>query len=98
METAIKVYLNHGIKVYYADGFVSTPMVSMGTKRYGANIGVVLTASHNPPSYGGYKLKSNYGGPLLPDKIQEVEDLIPDHIDASVLNIKIGRASCRERV
>lgn len=92
METAIKVYLNHGIKVYYADGFVSTPMVSMGTKRYGANIGVVLTASHNPPSYGGYKLKSNYGGPLLPDKIQEVEDLIPDHIDASVLNISLEDA------
>lgn len=92
METAIKVYLNHGIKVYYADGFVSTPMVSMGTKRYGANIGVVLTASHNPPSYGGYKLKSNYGGPLLPDKIQEVEDLIPDHIDAAVLNISLEDA------
>nr|WP_299207289.1 phosphoglucomutase/phosphomannomutase family protein [uncultured Brumimicrobium sp.] len=92
METAIKVYLNHGIKVYYADGFVSTPMVSMGTKRYGANIGVVLTASHNPPSYGGYKLKSNYGGPLLPDKIQEVEDLIPDHIDASALNISLEDA------
>ncbi|WP_240623417.1 phosphohexomutase domain-containing protein [Brumimicrobium aurantiacum] len=80
METAIKVYLNHGIKVYYADGFVSTPMVSMGTKEYGANIGVVLTASHNPPSYGGYKLKSNHGGPLLPAKIQEVEDLIPDEL------------------
>lgn len=92
METAIKVYLHHGIKVYFADGFVSTPMVSMGTKQYNANIGVVLTASHNPPSYGGYKLKSNFGGPLLPDKIQEVEDLIPDTTDDKILSIDLDKA------
>ncbi|HLW29557.1 MAG TPA: hypothetical protein VKX29_01760, partial [Brumimicrobium sp.] len=92
MKTAIKVYLSHGIKVYYAEGFVSTPMVSMGTKKYNADIGVVLTASHNPASYGGYKLKSNFGGPLLPDKIQEVEDLIPDNIDKGMLNVDIDDA------
>jgi len=98
METAIKVYLHHGIKVYYADGFVSTPMVSMGAKKYETNIGVVLTASHNPPSYGGYKLKSNFGGPLLPDKIQEVEDLIPNHIDAEVLNTDLEEAIQSKRL
>jgi phosphomannomutase len=92
METAIKVYLHHNIKVYYADGFVSTPMVSMGAKKYDTNIGVVLTASHNPPSYGGYKLKSNFGGPLLPDKIQEVEDLIPNHVHAEIFNIDLQSA------
>src|SRR5690554_6639956 len=91
METAIKVYLHYGLKVYYADGFVSTPMVSMGTKKYKGNIGVILTASHNPPSYGGYKLKSNFGGPLLSDKIQEVEDLIPDTIDAAILNLDLEK-------
>ncbi|HLV42310.1 MAG TPA: hypothetical protein VKY37_08530 [Brumimicrobium sp.] len=92
METAIKVYLHHGIKVYYADGFVSTPMVSMGAKKYNTNIGVVLTASHNPPSYGGYKLKSNFGGPLLPDKIQEVEDLIPDTVNSEMLKLDLDKA------
>jgi phosphomannomutase len=98
METAIKVYLHHGIKVYFADGFVSTPMVSMGTKQYNANIGVVLTASHNPPSYGGYKLKSNFGGPLLPDKIQEVEDLIPDTTDDKILSIDLDKAIAEKRL
>lgn len=98
METAIKVYLSHGIKVFYADGFVSTPMVSMGTKANNANIGVVLTASHNPPSYGGYKLKSNFGGPLLPDKIQEVEDLIPDHMDEKALAMDLEKAKAEERL
>ena len=41
-------------------------------------IGIVLTASHNPPSYNGFKLKGHYGGPLTSDKIAEVEQLIPD--------------------
>lgn len=85
METAIKVFLRYGIKVYYCENFVSTPMVSMGTRKYGATLGVILTASHNPPSYGGFKLKSSFGGPLLPDKVQEVEDLIQDEFDRTIL-------------
>jgi phosphomannomutase len=70
--------LKRGVKVLYAEGFVSTPMVSLGAEKYKADLGIVLTASHNPPSYGGFKLKSQEGGPLSPEKVQEVQDLIPD--------------------
>ncbi|MBX7095135.1 MAG: phosphoglucomutase/phosphomannomutase family protein [Flavobacteriales bacterium] len=77
-ETAAKVFASKGIHVLLSKGFVSTPMVSLGTKHYGASIGVILTASHNPPSYNGYKLKSEFGGPLSPKKVQEIEDIIPD--------------------
>ncbi len=78
MEEAAKVFLSKGIRVYYNDGFVSTPMVSMGTLQLEASLGVVITASHNPPEYNGYKLKGSFGGPLLPQHIEEVEKLIPD--------------------
>lgn len=78
MEVVIKVLVDAGIKVYYAEGFVSTPMVSMGANTYNCDLGVVLTASHNPPTYGGYKLKSKEGGPLSPAKVQEVEELIAE--------------------
>jgi phosphomannomutase len=77
-ETAAKVFANAGIKVFLAKDFVSTPMVSLGTKKQNASLGVIITASHNPPSYNGYKLKGHFGGPLLPEQIQEVEDIIPD--------------------
>lgn len=77
-ETTAKVFANAGIKVYLAKGPVSTPMVSLGTLNQKASLGIVLTASHNPPTYNGYKLKGHFGGPLLPKEIQEVEDLIPD--------------------
>ena len=77
-ETVSKVLLAQGIKVFLAKDFVSTPMVSLGALKFGASLGVIITASHNPPSYNGYKLKGHYGGPLLPEKIQEIEDIIPD--------------------
>lgn len=77
-ETVAKTFAAQGIKVFLAKGAVSTPMVSLGALNLKASLGVVLTASHNPPSYNGYKLKGHFGGPLLPKEIQEVEDLIPD--------------------
>ena len=77
-ETATRVFGAHGIKVNLAKGFVSTPMVSLGVVKTGADLGVVITASHNPPSYNGFKLKSNLGGPLSPAKVKEVEDEIPE--------------------
>ncbi len=76
-HTTAKVFISQGIKVYLAKGFVSTPMVSLGALRLKASLGVILTASHNPPSYNGYKLKGHYGGPLIPEHVQEVEDMIP---------------------
>lgn len=67
----------HGIKVYLAKGFVSTPMVSLGVVKTNSDIGIVITASHNPPTYNGYKLKSRLGGPMIPAQVAEVEALIP---------------------
>ena len=89
-ETTAKVMANAGVKVYLAKDFVTTPMVSLGTLKQKASLGVVITASHNPPSYNGFKLKGNFGGPLLPKEIQEVEDLIPDDntINLEVLNLQ----------
>ena len=77
-KTAVAVFLQEGVKVYLAKGFVTTPMVSLGTVELNCSVGVVMTASHNPPSYNGYKLKSAFGGPMLPDDIAEVESYIQD--------------------
>lgn len=77
-ETTAKVLAHHGIRVKLAHGFVSTPMVSLGTLKEKANLGIIITASHNPPSYNGFKLKGPYGGPLLPEQVSEIENLIPD--------------------
>ena len=78
LETATAVFCSKGIKVTIGKEIVSTPMVSLGTKVYNADMGIVITASHNPPSYNGYKLKSSFGGPSSPQVVSDVEALIPD--------------------
>ena len=77
-ETTARVMGAFGIKVHLAKGFVSTPMVSLGVVKTKADLGVVITASHNPPSYNGFKLKSNFGGPSVPKDIAAVEAVLPD--------------------
>ena len=77
-ETAARVLGAFGFKVKLAKGFVSTPMVSLGVVKTASDLGVVITASHNPPSYSGYKLKSKLGGPMVPAQIAEVEEEVPE--------------------
>ncbi|MEZ5025197.1 MAG: hypothetical protein R2739_01340 [Chitinophagales bacterium] len=81
VETAIKVLCNEGVKVYAHKGICSTPMISLGCVKLNTTAGVVITASHNPPSYNGFKLKSNYGGPTTPNDIAKVEALIPEKME-----------------
>ncbi len=84
--TVAKVLTNQQIKIYLADTFVTAPMVSMGTKNHQCAVGVFITASHNPPEYNGYKLKGNYGGPLLEEEVLELEVLIPDTVDEKLID------------
>ncbi|MCA0429519.1 MAG: phosphoglucomutase/phosphomannomutase family protein [Bacteroidetes bacterium] len=94
-ETTAKVFIANGIKVLLAKGFVSTPMISLGAVKYKTNLGIILTASHNPPSYNGYKIKAHYGGPLGPDEVQEVEDLIPNSANGNYKTIDLKDAETK---
>ena len=76
LNAATRVFISEGIQVKISKGFVSTPMVSLACVQLETSLGVVLTASHNPPSYNGYKLKGHFGGPLSPEQVQEIEDMM----------------------
>ncbi|MFT5024388.1 MAG: phosphomannomutase [Gammaproteobacteria bacterium] len=88
-ETVAKVLLDENIKVFLCKGYISTPMLSMATKNYNCVAGVVITASHNPPSYNGYKLKANFGGPMQGEGITAVENEIPDSYTVDLDKIKL---------
>lgn len=91
VESASKIFTHFGIKVITTDkGFVSTPMISYATVKLEANLGVVITASHNPPTYNGYKLKGSFGGPLAPENVDEIERMIPaeNQINLDVVSIE----------
>ena len=92
VNTAVKIFLQEGIHVKLAKGFVSTPMISLGAKNYGCSLGIIITASHNPPAYNGYKLKANFGGPLAPEEVQEIEDIIPEAISNDYNDVSIEQS------
>lgn len=85
-HTVVNVLCENGIKVVLAQGFVSTPMLSFGVHTLKADQGVVITASHNPPSYNGFKLKGAHGGPSSPQDVAEVEALVPDVVEVPGLS------------
>jgi len=75
-ERTAQVLADAGMEVTFANTMVSTPAVSWATQAYGADAGIVITASHNPPAYNGYKIKAHFGGPAPPDMIAAVENAV----------------------
>ena len=67
------VFSEEGLEVGLTETACTTPMVSFGVKYLDFDNGVMITASHNPPVYNGYKIKESFGGSATPDFIKEVE-------------------------
>jgi phosphomannomutase len=72
------IFAQNGVKVFLSPSFVSTPMISLATFKRQTSAGIILTASHNPSEYSGYKIKGHYGGPAFPSMIEAVENQIPE--------------------
>ncbi|MDP4221583.1 MAG: phosphoglucomutase/phosphomannomutase family protein [Bacteroidota bacterium] len=72
-ETTAEVMASEGIKVFLATSIVSTPATSLAILKKKLAGGVMITASHNPARYNGYKIKGWYGGASLPDAISAIE-------------------------
>ena len=66
------VFSANGIKVYLFEDLRSTPELSFAVKFLDCQCGIVLTASHNPPEYNGYKVYWDDGGQLVPPQDAEI--------------------------
>ena len=71
-ETAAKVLAANGVKVYLYESLRPTPMLSFAVRHLNAEAGIVLTASHNPKEYNGYKVYGSDGGQLTDNAADEV--------------------------
>ena len=65
-ESAALVLCSNGIKAYLFSSLRPTPVLSFAVRQLGASAGIVVTASHNPPEYNGYKVYWKDGGQVVP--------------------------------
>ena len=103
-EKTASVFSANGIEVYLFDDLRPTPELSFAIRHFGCQSGVVITASHNPKEYNGYKVYWEDGGQIISphDKniIAEVQNITNIHdikFDDTLQNVKqIGSEVDRE--
>jgi phosphoglucomutase len=62
----------NGIRVYFFEDITPTPLCSFAIREFKAASGIVITASHNPPEYNGYKVYWDDGGQVVPPQDGEI--------------------------
>ena len=75
-QVVADVFSANGIQVYLFAELRPTPLLSYTVKAKNCHAGIVLTASHNPPEYNGYKVYWQDGGQLVPPQDKEILKLI----------------------
>lgn len=71
-----EIAAGNGIHVRLTDDYAPTPAVSWAVRESGAGAGVMITASHNPPEYNGFKLKEAFGGSARPSTTKVLEEIV----------------------
>jgi len=87
--TVAEVLAGNGLKVFLTDGPTPTPVISYAVVDKKACGAVNITASHNPPTDNGFKVRDEHGGAIDPEGLKKIEALIPDSVeDVKRKNIK----------
>ncbi len=76
------VLAGNGYKVYLTDTATPTPVISYSVVHKKAAGAINITASHNPPTDNGFKVRNEFGGAIDPDGLKFIEKNIPDSIAA----------------
>ncbi len=71
-----EVMVGNGFRVSLFTDAQPTPLISWAVKDLGATGGVMITASHNPANFNGFKIKAPWGGSAAPETTREVEQLV----------------------
>lgn len=73
-KCAAEVCSSCGIKTYFSKEPLPAPTLSYFVKSKGLGAGIMITASHNPPEWNGFKIKEDFGGSARPEFTKEVEE------------------------
>ena len=92
-ECAAEVLCYNGIKTFLFEEIMPTPVLSFSVKYLNCNAGIVITASHNPKEYNGYKVYDKYGCQLVPqyaDKIISYINNVKDTKSVKHMNLNMA--------
>lgn len=92
-----EVLAGNGLRVYLTEGATPTPAIAYSVVHRGASGAINITASHNPPSDNGFKVRNEFGGAIDPAGLKEIEARIPSSEDGA-RRISLSEALERGRV
>ncbi|GGK39845.1 phosphohexose mutase [Deinococcus malanensis] len=95
-RVAAHAFASCGLNVQLSDTFIPTPALSFAVWNRGAAGGAMITASHNPPEYNGYKLKGPYGGSATPAIVRAVEEVLESEAASDTQSGQISPLDVRQ--
>ena len=75
-DEVAKVFSANNFNVLIFDDVRPTPLLSFSIRHFNADSGIMITASHNPPEYNGYKVYNSFGGQIVPPDDKKISDSI----------------------
>jgi len=94
---AVEVLVGNGLNAYLTTGATPTPAISYSVVNKHAVGAVNITASHNPPTDNGFKVRDQFGGAIDPNGLKEIEAHIPaatDRVRSTSLKEALDSAKC----
>ncbi|HEX9075845.1 MAG TPA: phosphoglucomutase/phosphomannomutase family protein [Anaerolineae bacterium] len=91
-QAAAEVVAAQGINVYLVDKPTPTPVITYAILDKKSEGAINITASHNPPTWEGFKVRADYAGAIAPDGLKQIESRIPESGDVPRVSLKEGIA------
>ncbi len=78
---AAEICSGTGVRTLLCENPVPSPVLSFTVKERGLAAGIMITASHNPPEWNGFKIKEGFGGSAFPETTRAVENKLKDELE-----------------
>jgi phosphomannomutase len=95
--TAAEILVGNGLRVFLTQEPTPTPAISYAVVNKKAVGAINITASHNPPTDNGFKVRDHHGGAIDPKGLKQIEALIPDSSEA-IKSVPIKNAVSEEKI
>jgi phosphomannomutase len=92
-----EVLAGNGLRVFLTDNATPTPVISYAVVEKGAVGAINITASHNPPTDNGFKVRNQFGGAIPPEELKIIESLIPSE-ESGVSRIDLNEGLALGRI